>query len=303
MAKKENKYKDYNRHKEVYQPTGIAEYMGLGRVIDFDNYPTRLAFLFSILTCVAEVLYQGVFVPGSTSSAAMMMGANVGLSFLFCFMIAIELDPDRKLGGLLGGFLSAIGVHFLGEGNIIVLLWLLWMLRMFNRTAGDRHRMADDILIIGTAAWLGANEFWVYPVITGAAFVVEALITAGYFGSYFLAAFAFATTFFADMTRTAPNLSIFYVYMCAIAFLLFLPELRVATLCQAVGDKDGQPLYKTRLIYCQAIFIMIIFALVVLHGDKQAIVVLPAIMSAIGCGAYLLFDLIVNKPYHNLKRK
>lgn len=302
MAKKENKYKDYNRHKEVYQATGIGEYLGLGRVINFDNYPTRLAFLGAILSCVAEVFYQGA-VNGLSSSASIMFGANVGLSLLFCYMIALELDPDRKVGGLIGGVLSAIGVHFLGEGNIIVLLWLLWLLRMFNRTAGDRHRVADDIMIIGTAAWLGANEFWVYPVITGAAFVIEALIPAGYFGSYFLAAFAFATTFFADMNRTSPELSIFYVYMCGIAFMLFLPELRVAQLCQAVGDKDGQPLYKIRLIYCQAIFIMTIFGLVMLHGDKQALVLLPAIMAAIGCGAFLLFDLIVNKPYHNLKRR
>lgn len=302
MAKKENKYKDYNRHKETYHATGIGEYLGLGRAINFDNYPTRLAFLFTIVSCVAETFYQGA-VNGLSSSASMMFGANVGLSLLFSFFIANELDPDRKVGGLIGGILSAVGVHFLGEGNIIVLLWLLWMLRMFNRTAGDRHRMADDILIIGCAAWLGANEFWVYPVITGAAFVVEALITAGYFGSYFLAAIAFASTFFANVTREPANLSLLYVYMCGIAFMLFLPELRVASLCQAVGDKDGNPLYKTRLIYCQAIFIMIIFALVVLHGDKQAIVVLPAIMSAVGCGAYLLYDLVVNKPYHNLKRR
>lgn len=302
MAKKENKYKDYNKHKDTYKPEGLAEFFGLGRPIDFYSYPTRLALLFSILTCVAEVVYQGTF-NSASSSAAMTMGANVGLSFLFCFFIAAELDPDRRVGGLIGGFLSAIGVHLLGEGNIIVLLWLLWILRMLNRTAGDRHRMVDDLIIIGCAAYLGIKEFWLYPLLTGAAYVVESQLPAGFFGSYFLAAISLGSTYFANKTSEVPSLSLLYIYMGAIAFILFLPELRVASFCQALGDKDGQPLYKTRVMAAQGCFILILLSLITLHGDKQALTNLPAIMAATGAGAYLLYDLMIHKPYDNLKKR
>lgn len=302
MAKKENKYKDYNKHKEVYNPSGLGEYLGLGRAIDFDNYPTRLALLFSILSGVAEVFYQGHF-NGLSSSEAISFGANAGFSFLFSFMLAAELDPDRRLGGLLGGFLSVIGVHFLGVGNIIVLLWLLWILRMLNRTAGDRHRMVDDILILGCAWYLGVNEFWIYPMLTAVAFIIESRLPGGYFGSYFLAAMAFACAFFAKITFEPANLSIIYVYICAVAFILFLPELRIASFCKALGDKDGQELYKLRLWASQGCFIMIITSLIVMHGDKQAITNLPAIMAAIGCGIFLIFDLVVNKPYNGSRRR
>lgn len=302
MAKKENKYKDYNKHKQTYNPTGLAEYIGLGRAIDFYNYPTRLAIMFSIVTFAAEVIYQGTF-NGTASTAAMMIGANVGFSFLLSFMLAAELDPDRRAGGLIAGFLSAIGVHFMGVGNIIVLLWLLWILRMLNRTAGDRHRMVDDAIIIGSAAYLGMNEFWVYPMLTGAAFIIESQLPAGYFGSYFLAAMAFATLLFADITRVVPDLSIVYIYLCAVAFILFLPELRIAGYCKALGDKDGQPLYKYRLWASQGCFIMILMSLIVMHGDKQALNNLPAIMAAVGTGIFMVYDLAVNKPYDNVKRR
>lgn len=302
MSKKENKYKDYNKHKEVYNPTGLAEYMGLGRAIDFDNYPTRLALLFTILCGVAEVFYQGHF-NGLSSGAAIAFGANAGLSFLLSFMLAVELDPDRRAGGLLGGFLSVLGVHFLGVGNAIVLLWLLWILRMLNRTAGDRHRMVDDIIILGCAWYLGVNEFWIYPLLTAAAFIVETQLPGGFFGSYFLAAMAFACTFFAKISFEPANLSITYIYICGLAFILYLPELKIASFCRALGDKDGQELYKVRLWASQGCFIMIILSLIIMHGDKQAITNLPAVMAAIGCGIFLIYDLVINKPYNDRRKR
>ena len=302
MAKKENKYKDYNKHKQTYTPTGLAQYLGLGRPIDYYNTPTRLALLLSILAGMIEVFYQGA-ANGLSSTEAITFGANAGFSFLFSFMLAAELDPDRRIGGLIGGFLSVLGVHFLGIGNIIVLLWLLWILRMLNRTAGDRHRMVDDIIILGCAWYLGVNEFWLYPVLTAAAFIAEALLPVGYFGSYFLAAMAFATTFFAKISFQAANLSSIYILIGAVAFILFLPELKVATFCQALGDKDGQELYKLRLWASQGCFIMILLSLIIMHGDKQAITNLPAIMASIGTGIYLIYDLVVNKTYKNIKRR
>lgn len=302
MAKKENKYMDYNKHKQTYTASGIGEYLGLGRAIDFNNYPTRLAFLFSILSGVAEVFFQGAF-NGLSSSASISFGAQAGFSFLLSFMLAAELDPDRRAGGLIAGFLSVLGIHFMGTGNVIVLLWLLWILRMLNRTAGDRHRVADDILILGCAYYLGVNEFWLYPLLTAAAFIVEAILPAGYFGSYFLAAMAFAVTFFAKISFEPANLSIIYVYIGAIAFILFLPALKVANYCKALGDKDGQELYKLRLWASQGCFIMIMLSLIIMHGDKQALTNLPAIMAAVGSGVFLLYDLVVNKPYNNPKRR
>ena len=297
MSKKENKYKDYNKHKSTYAPTGLGEYFGLGRPIDFYDYPTRLCLMFTVLTAVAEMFYQSKIL--QAEAGAMTMAIGVGFSFFFSFFITAELDPDRHAGGLIAGFLSALGVHFMGVGNAAVLIWLLWLLRMLNRTAGDRHRMVDDILLIGCAAYLGKTEFWTYPLLTAVAFIIDSQLPEGYFGSYFLAAMAFAVTFFADMSRDPASLTVTYIYLGAVAFILFLPALRVASLCQAVGDKDGAPLYKLRVWAAQGSFLFIIMTLIVMCGDKQAVNLLPAIMAAIGAGAFLPYDLAINKPYNN----
>ena len=52
MAKKGNKYKGYEPG-EVYDPTGVSKYLGLGRPIDFDQKVNKVAMLATIFLCVA----------------------------------------------------------------------------------------------------------------------------------------------------------------------------------------------------------------------------------------------------------
>ena len=47
MAKKGNKYKGYEPG-EVYDPTGVSKYLGLGRPIDFDQKVNKVAMLATI---------------------------------------------------------------------------------------------------------------------------------------------------------------------------------------------------------------------------------------------------------------
>ena len=130
MAKKGNKYKGYEPG-EAYDPTGVSKYLGLGRPIDFGQKVNKLAMMATIFLCVAITLWKTS--GGMDSGEAVMFSLTSGLGFLLSYMIAQELDPDRQLGGIIGGALTVIGYYFFGAGNIIVLLWLLFVLRMLNR--------------------------------------------------------------------------------------------------------------------------------------------------------------------------
>ena len=244
MAKKGNKYKGYEPG-EVYDPTGISKYLGLGRPIDFGQKVNKLAMMATIFLCVAITLWKTS--SGMDSGEAVMFSLTSGLGFLLSYMIAQELDPDRQLGGIIGGALTVIGYYFFGAGNIMVLLWLLFVLRMLNRSSGDRHRIADNVIMIGSAVWLGKEGFWVYPLLTAAAYILESQIKGGYFRSLYLAGISLAGLAIAEFSKEATVLTMEMILVNCMAVILFLPEIRIAEYTQAKGDKNGKRLFPKRL--------------------------------------------------------
>ena len=289
MAKKGNKYKGYEPG-EVYDPTGISKYLGLGRPIDFGEKVNKIAMLATIFICVAVTLWKTS--SGMDSGEAVMFSMTSGLGFLLSYIIALELDPDRQLGGLIGGALTVLGYYFFGAGNITVMLWLLFILRMLNRSSGDRHRIGDNVIIIASAVWLGKEGFWVYPLLTGAAYILESQIKGGYFRSLYLASISLAGLIIAEFSKESVVLTMDMIVLNCFAIILFLPEIRIAEYTQAKGDKNGKRLIPKRLQATMGFFCMLLVAAIFLHGNEAGKQLLPGTMAAIGCGLYLLVALM-----------
>ena len=289
MAKKGNKYKGYEPG-EVYDPTGISKYLGLGRPIDFGEKVNKVAMLTTIFICVAVTLWKTS--SGMDSGEAVMFSMTSGLGFLLSYIIALELDPDRQLGGLIGGALTVLGYYFFGAGNITVMLWLLFILRMLNRSSGDRHRIGDNVIIIASAVWLGKEGFWVYPLLTGAAYILESQIKGGYFRSLYLAGISLAGLIIAEFSKESVVLTMDMIVLNCFAIILFLPEIRIAEYTQANGDKNGKRLIPKRLQATMGFFCMLLVAAIFLHGNEAGKQLLPGTMAAIGCGLYLLVALM-----------
>lgn len=234
---------------------------------------------------------------GMDSGAAVVSALGYALSFLFSYMLALELDPDRQLGGFIGGGLTLAATYFMGEGNILVMLWLLFILRMLNRSSGDRHRLIDNVIMIGSAAWLGLQGLWVFPLLTGAAYILESQIQAGYFRSLYLAGISLACLIFAKYDTVANELSMSNIIIMALAFILFLPEIRVADYVKSKGDKNGKRLLPKRLQTMQGYFCMMLFSLTFLHGNAIVPSLMPAVGAAAGCGIYLFVALLKHEVF------
>ena len=56
MSKKSNKYA--GDQPAAYDPTGISEYLGLGRPIDFDKKPVRIAMMCAVAISVVVTLWK-----------------------------------------------------------------------------------------------------------------------------------------------------------------------------------------------------------------------------------------------------
>jgi hypothetical protein len=292
MAKRENKFA-----KAVREEDTSNENFGLGRPFDFDNRFDRLALMVALIATIVMLIVRQV--TGTGTGSVMLDGVCYAAGFFFAYLIGREVDPEpgREWGALLGALISlGLEAYFGVDINGVVgLLWMLFICRMFNRTSGSRHRIGDNVLILGSAFWMGHIGYWLFPVITGICYVLESQIKEGYFRSLYLAGIAFAMCVVTGRGSEIPVLSTTYLYMMGIAFILFLPQLTMAAYSRARDDRRGHFLIKTRLQVAQTVFLLGTGLLIYFGGNSAGIIFLPCIGTAIGTGLYLLFYLLKKK--------
>jgi len=291
--KKRNKFLDMGRNEE-------GGYFGLGRMIDFSDGVTRLALLLTALTAILATVFKTMH--GESSDAAAYFGFNVAMQFFFVFLLAQELDPDRKMGGIIGGGISIVMALTLGVGNVLTLLWLVFIMRLISQTSGCRHQAGDNAILIIVAYFLGKDGLWLFPALTGVAYVLESQIKGGYYRSLYIGGLAFAVTATANVSHEPVVISSIYLYLMAITFVLFLPAISMAAITKFKGEKNRVPIMPVRLQMAQGAFLVFNFLLTWFHGDEAALDMVPSWAAAIGVGAYLL-SLAVQKAIFEKKEK
>ncbi len=287
MAKKDNKYtKTISNKSQVF---------GLGRPLNLGETTTRQATLLALISGVCFAIWRTI--AGDPSATIGTFAVAAGANVFFSFFIAQELDPEpsRKICGLIGAVLTVVGQVVWGAGSITVLIWALFVLRLLNRSSGSRHQIGDNAIIILMAFWLGKEGFWIYPIVTGVAYIIESQIKGGYYRSLYISGLAFATAAMAVQTGEKAVLSVSYLWLMGITCILLLPEITMANYTTAKGDQDGVRLIPQRLQTAQGFMMVSSFLLAWFQGDEAAKALVPVWMAASGCGIYLLFYLIKNK--------
>jgi len=290
--KKKNKFLNISREE--------GGYFGLGRIIDFSDGFTRLALVLTALSAIAGTLFK--VLQGETSDNATYFGLNAAIQFFFVWLLAQELDPDRKLGGIIGGGISLVMAFTLGIGNVLTLLWLVFILRLISQTSGCQHKLGDNAILIIVAYFLGKDGLWLYPTLTGVAYVMESQLKGGYFRSLYIGGLAFAVTATANINNTPVVISSIYLYLMAVTFILFLPAISMAAVTEFKGEKNNVRINPRRLQAAQGLFLVFNFLLAWFHGDQVALDMAPAWAAAMGVGAYLL-SLAVQKAVFDKKEK
>ncbi|MCQ2361772.1 MAG: hypothetical protein MJ048_01900 [Acidaminococcaceae bacterium] len=288
MSKQQNKYKGYLGPEDV---TGIGQYFGLARPFNLDDKITRYTLLSTVLAFCAEACWK--LTQNVPVYDACLAGISVGFSLLLSFMLGMELDPDRKIGGIIGGILATGWAFWQGEPNFIVMLLLIFVLRMLNRSSGDKHKLFDNVLMLLCAWWLGQDGGWLYPMMLAAAYIIESQLHNGAFYSLYLAAFALGALWFSNgITKEPALLSMHYIIILAASIILFLPMLRMSLLVETKGDRSIRRLDGQRLRASNLFFIVSIFFITFFQGNAQGQNLAPAIFTAAGVGIYSVYALV-----------
>jgi hypothetical protein len=284
-GKQENKYLK-NRGK-------VTSYLGLNKGIDLTDFPTSFALAASIVIAVVTVIVNAFF--GVAFEDGAYLGLILASTYFFTWLLANELDPGRRVGGLIGGFIALAMYFVLGSGNPIVLLWLMFIVRMFNRTTGSGPQMGDNVIIIFMAYYLSRGGFWLYPVVTGLAYAADSQLKRGSFRNLYLAALCFGiTAISSDNLATTINLNLTYVILMGVTVVLFLPAISMATYVKGRDERNNFDLDSRRIQAGQAAFLFGSILISWFSGNSQAVSFAPAWAGAIGIGLYLFYIAVQN---------
>ena len=109
-----------------------------------------------------------------------------------------------------------------------------------------------------------------------------------------MSGFAFALVALAKISKDPVTISVTYLYIMAVTFVLFLPAISMAAYTQFKGDYDGTRISPRRLQAAQGAFLVITFTISWFHGDYQALTLAPAWAASIGVGVALLATAVQN---------
>lgn len=130
----------------------IGDVIATIRPID-PSYPTNRAIAaLTMAVIVGGIVLQLIVGEGLTQGVS--WGISAGLTVFLAWALGRELDPDHDLSAFVAAGLALIGLLLFDLPSLMALLWMLFFLRMVNRTTGLPARILDSLLILGLGSWL-----------------------------------------------------------------------------------------------------------------------------------------------------
>ncbi|WP_292485864.1 hypothetical protein [Methanohalobium sp.] len=150
-----------------------GNFSGVVRSIDPTN-PQNFAIL--ILVIAAIITGVAVYTLNNYSLYdSFLQATKSGISVFLSWALARELDPDNELSALFSAgtifiFISSLITH---SPDIIVLVWILLIMRVINRTSGRYAGVLDLLVVMGLGIWLTYHGGLVFILITSLVFFLD----------------------------------------------------------------------------------------------------------------------------------
>jgi hypothetical protein len=209
-----------------------------------------------------------------------------------------ELDPDHDLSAFVGAGLVLIALLLAGAPSLLLILWVLLVLRIVNRTVGLPAKPLDSVGFLGLSAWLTWQGYWMTGLVTAVAFLLDGLLSPPLRRSLFLSGLVSVITvvlsiFHGGMAMESGS-TMFVVVFSIVVAGLFLPVIATTRKVEAVGDATGEVLNPRRVQAAQALALLIALLFAWWAGVSGLITLLPLWAAMIGVGLYRLAILILS---------
>lgn len=231
----------------------------VGRPVDL-SYPTNRAIaVVSLVVTVGAAILQRL--SGASWIQSALWGAQAGLSVFLAWAFCRELDPDHALAAFVAAGLGLGGLFLWGLPNFTVLLWLILILRLINRTMGLPAGMLDSLTVLGLGIWLSLQGNWAYGVVTAVAFLLDSQLPIRAPRQLVFAVLGvLGTTTAAVLAEALPwdgGLSLLGALVALAALSAFVPVIMESQDITSVGDQTGKPLEPVRVQAAQVLVLLV----------------------------------------------
>jgi hypothetical protein len=264
-------------------------FTSIGRSVD-PAYPTNRAVIWATLLVFLGSLGASLLA-GRPLLPSVGAGLVRALAVFLGWALGRELDPDHDRSAFVGAALSLLAAYAMGRPGILLLVLVLVLLRIVNRTVGPAARPADSILILGLAAAALYRGAWVLGAVTALAFLLDGLLRPRHRAHQFLAAVAALVTGlyvgFSDVGAPGTSLSASETGAMT-ATALFLLAIHRSGRLDSVSDVGGELLDPTRVRAAQGLGLLVLWTAVVVNGPPALTQLGPLWGALAGAGLYSL---------------
>jgi hypothetical protein len=197
-----------------------------------------------------------------------------------------------------GAGLALLALLLLDAPSLLLILWLLLVVRLVNRTTGLPAKALDSLGVLGLGTWLTWQGYWMVGLVTSIAFLVDGLLPPPLRRQLFASGLAFLATvllsIFHGGMAMGSGTTMLVVVLSIVVTGLFLSVIATTREVEAVGDATAEALNPRRVQAAQvlALFTALLFAW--WDGVSGMVALLPLWAAMIGVGLYRLVILLLS---------
>lgn len=263
----------------------------VGRPVDL-SYPTNRAIAaVSLVVMIGAAILQRL--SGASWIQSALWGAQAGLVVFLAWALCRELDPDHALAAFVAAGLALGGLFLWGLPHFTVLLWLILILRLINRTMGLPAGILDSLTVLGLGIWLSLQGNWAYGVVTAVAFLLDSQLSIRAPRQLVFAILGvLGTTTAAILAEGLPwdgGLSLSGALIALGASSAFVPVIVESQDITSVGDQTGKPLEPVRVRAAQVIALIVGLETALLSDIPALGSLMPLWAAVLGASLYWLY--------------
>lgn len=273
---------------------GVESYSALGRPLDPGYTSNRGIVLFSLVSLAGAVLVEAL--RGRPILSAIVFGFVAAVAVFFGWALARELDPDHDVSAFLAAVIAFAGVWVAYPPGLLVLLLILLLLRIVNRSTGMASRPIDSAVVALLAAFLTWGGAWYLGVAAAAAFWLDARLRPSHRPQYYVSVamlvvvVAYGATNGDGFALTSEIWAGGAIWAVAVvpllATLTMIPLIGASRSVRSFADQGGDRLNPERVRAAQVLALAIGWGAVFTLGWAGLKEILPLWAALIACGLW-----------------
>ena len=276
----------------------ISDITTLGRTPIDPSYPTNraiaaLALVPTVTGAISRLLSCAALLE------SVLWGIGAGFVPFLTWALGRELDPDHDLSAFVGAGLVLIAFLPPDMPSLVLILWLLLVLRIVNRSVGLAAKPLDSLGVLGLGAWLAWQGYWLVGLMTAVAFLLDGLLSQPLRYHLFVSGLAFVITvaiaiFHGEMTmESGPTMPV--VIASVVMVGLFTIVIATTRKVEAVGDATGKVLNPRRVQAAQVLALLTGLLFAWWAGASGMMAMLPLWTAMVGVSLYRVANLFLSR--------